>query len=67
MKFLSVAVGNSMHTISIFILFVLTAVVILGSIIHLGEGQANGFTGIPQLFIGPLLPLQQLDMVILLR
>jgi voltage-gated potassium channel len=48
MQFLSVAVGNSMRKISIFILFVLTSVVILGSIIYLVEGQTNGFTSIPQ-------------------
>lgn len=48
MRFLSVAVRNSMRKISIFILFVLTAVVILGSIIYLVEGQENGFTSIPQ-------------------
>ena len=48
MQFLSVAVVNSMRKISIFILFVLTSVVILGSIIYLVEGQTNGFTSIPQ-------------------
>lgn len=48
MRFLSVAVKNSLRKISIFILFVLTAVVILGSIIYLVEGQTNGFTSIPQ-------------------
>ncbi|HKH63364.1 MAG TPA: ion transporter [Flavitalea sp.] len=48
MKFLSVAVTNSMRKISIFILFVLTTVVILGSVIYLVEGQGNGFTSIPQ-------------------
>jgi len=48
MKFLSVAIRNSMRKISIFILFVLTAVTILGSVIYLAEGQTNGFTSIPQ-------------------
>ena len=48
MRFLSVAIGNSMRKISIFILFVLTSVIILGSIIYLVEGQTNGFTSIPQ-------------------
>ena len=48
MRFLSVAVVNSMRKISIFILFVITSVVILGSIIYLVEGQTNGFTSIPQ-------------------
>ena len=48
MRFLSVAVRNSLRKISIFILVVLTAVVILGSIIYLVEGQTNGFTSIPQ-------------------
>lgn len=48
MRFLSVALMNSLRKISIFILFVLTSVVILGSIIYLVEGQTNGFTSIPQ-------------------
>ena len=48
MRFLSVALKNSMRKISIFILFVLTSVVILGSVIYLVEGQTNGFTSIPQ-------------------
>jgi voltage-gated potassium channel len=47
MRFLSVAVRNSLRKISIFILFVLTSVVILGSIIYLVEGEDNGFTSIP--------------------
>jgi voltage-gated potassium channel len=47
MRFLSVAVTNSIRKISIFILFVLTLVVILGSIIYLVEGPENGFTSIP--------------------
>jgi voltage-gated potassium channel len=48
MRFLSVAIGNSMRKISVFILFVLTTVVILGSVIYLIEGSENGFTSIPQ-------------------
>jgi voltage-gated potassium channel len=48
MRFLSVALKNSVRKISIFILFVLTMVVILGSIIYLAEGRTNGFTSIPQ-------------------
>lgn len=48
MKFLSVAIINSLRKISIFILFVLTTVVILGSVIYLVEGRENGFTSIPQ-------------------
>ena len=48
MKFLSVAIKNSLRKISIFILFVLTSVVILGSIIYLVEGEEHGFTSIPQ-------------------
>jgi voltage-gated potassium channel len=47
-QFLSVAITASLRKISIFILFVLTAVVILGSVIYLVEGQTNGFTSIPQ-------------------
>ena len=48
MKFLSIAIKNSLRKISIFILFVLTTVVILGSIIYLVEGEEYGFTSIPQ-------------------
>lgn len=48
MRFLSVAIVNSLRKISIFILFVLTLVVILGSIIYLVEGPEHGFTSIPQ-------------------
>lgn len=48
MKFLSVAIRNSMRKISIFILFVLTTVTILGSVMYLVEGETNGFTSIPQ-------------------
>lgn len=48
MRFLSVAIINSLRKISIFILFVLTCVVILGSIIYLVEDDNAGFTSIPQ-------------------
>lgn len=48
MRFLSIAILNSIRKISIFILFVLSAVVILGSVIYLVEGPSNGFTSIPQ-------------------
>jgi voltage-gated potassium channel len=48
MRFLHVAIVNSIRKISIFILFVLSTVVILGSIIYLVEGPSNGFTSIPQ-------------------
>jgi voltage-gated potassium channel len=48
MRFLSVAILNSIRKISIFILFVVSIVVIMGSIIYLVEGPANGFTSIPQ-------------------
>lgn len=48
MQFLSIALMNSMRKISIFILFVITTVIILGSVIYLVEGQQNGFTSIPQ-------------------
>lgn len=48
LRFLSTAVISSLRKISIFILFVLTIVVILGSIIYLVEGPEHGFTSIPQ-------------------
>jgi voltage-gated potassium channel len=48
MRFLSVAIANSLRKISIFILFVLTCVVILGSVIYLVEDDNSGFTSIPQ-------------------
>ena len=49
MQFLSVAIVNSLRKISIFILFVITSVVILGSVIYLVEGDSNeGFSSIPQ-------------------
>lgn len=48
MRFLYVAIVNSVRKVSIFILFVISAVVILGSIIYLVEGPNNGFSSIPQ-------------------
>ncbi|AWO01126.1 ion transporter [Chitinophaga alhagiae] len=48
MRFLTVAILNSLRKISIFILFVLTVVVILGSVIYLVEDESSGFTSIPQ-------------------
>lgn len=48
MRFLTVAITNSLRKISIFILFVLTCVVILGSVIYLVEDENSGFTSIPQ-------------------
>lgn len=48
MRFLHVAIINSIRKVSIFILFVISAVVILGSVIYLVEGPENGFTSIPQ-------------------
>lgn len=48
MRFLTVAIFGSLRKISIFILFVMTTVVILGSVIYLVEGEENGFTSIPQ-------------------
>lgn len=48
MQFLHVAILNSLRKISIFILFVISTVVILGSVIYLVEGEKNGFTSIPQ-------------------
>ncbi|WP_423736709.1 ion transporter [Chitinophaga caseinilytica] len=48
MRFLTVAIGRSLRKISIFILFVLTCVIILGSVIYLVEDHNAGFTSIPQ-------------------
>lgn len=48
LRFLTVAMGNSLRKISIFLLFVLTAVIIMGSIMYLVEAGENGFTSIPQ-------------------
>lgn len=48
MRFLSIAMINSLRKISIFVLFLLTIVVILGSVMYLVEGPEHGFTSIPQ-------------------
>src|SRR5688572_25127576 len=48
MRFLRTAIYNSLRKISIFILFVITVVVIMGSIMYLIEDPENGFTSIPQ-------------------
>jgi voltage-gated potassium channel len=46
-SFLSTALRGSVRKISVFMLTVLSLVVILGSIMYLVEGPANGFTSIP--------------------
>ncbi len=48
MRFLSVAMGNSLRKISIFLMFVITLVVVMGSIMYLVEDADNGFTSIPE-------------------
>jgi voltage-gated potassium channel len=48
MRFLTTAIVGSLRKISIFMLAVLTLVVILGSVMYLVEGPANGFTSIPE-------------------
>ena len=48
MRFLSVALLNSLRKISIFLLFVITVAVIMGSVMYLVEDAGNGFTSIPQ-------------------
>ena len=48
LRFLSIALMNSLRKISIFVLFLLTIVVILGSIMYLIEDSENGFSSIPQ-------------------
>jgi voltage-gated potassium channel len=47
MSFLGSAIKSSAKKISIFMLFVLTLVIILGSIMYLAEKQQNGFKSIP--------------------
>ena len=47
MKFLGEALSNSARKISIFMLFVLFLVIILGSLMYIVEGGVNGFTNIP--------------------
>lgn len=48
LRFLSVAMINSLRKISVFLLFLLTMVVILGSVMYLVEEPKDGFTSIPQ-------------------
>lgn len=47
MRFLGIAIRNSLKKISIFMLIVLTIVVILGSVMYLVEGRQRGFNSIP--------------------
>lgn len=47
MSFLGTAISASLRKISIFILFVITMVIILGSIMYLIENGENGFYSIP--------------------
>ena len=47
MKFLGVAISSSIRKISIFMFFVFTLVIILGSIMYLVEHGQNGFSSIP--------------------
>lgn len=47
MRFLALALKGSMKKISIFMLTVLTLVIIMGSLMYLVEGGANGFSTIP--------------------
>ncbi|MBE7173967.1 MAG: ion transporter [Williamsia sp.] len=47
MQFLGVAIKGSAYKISIFTLFVMTLVVILGSVMYLVEKGQNGFSSIP--------------------
>ena len=48
MQFLGSALRASLKKIAIFMAIVLMLVIILGSIMYLVEGRANGFTSIPQ-------------------
>lgn len=47
MSFLNVAIRSSLKKISIFMLFVLMVVIILGSMMYVIEGRTNGFNSIP--------------------
>ncbi|MCF8368676.1 MAG: ion transporter [Bacteroidales bacterium] len=47
-KVLGVALRNSRHKIIVFLEVVVTMVVIMGSLMYLIEGEANGFTSIPR-------------------
>lgn len=46
-RFIMLAIWDSRAKISVFIVFVLIIVVIMGTIIYLVEGEANGYTSIP--------------------
>ncbi len=48
MRFLSIALKSSARKISIFMLWVLMLVVILGSVMYIFEGPNNGFGSIPE-------------------
>lgn len=48
MEFLQAALNSSLKKISIFMLVVLGLVIIMGSIMYLVEGRANGFSSIPE-------------------
>lgn len=48
MKFMGSALRASMKKIAVFMLVVLALVIILGSVMYLVEGPANGFTSIPE-------------------
>ena len=47
MRFLGIAISASLRKISIFMLFVIALVIILGSVMYLVEKGENGFTSIP--------------------
>jgi voltage-gated potassium channel len=47
-QFLKTAINSSMKKISIFMLVVLSLIIIMGSIMYLVEGRANGFSSIPE-------------------
>lgn len=47
MQFLRTAMAASLKKIAVFMLVVLTAVIILGSVMYLVEGRQNGFQSIP--------------------
>jgi voltage-gated potassium channel len=46
-KVLTIALRNSRHKIVVFLEVVITLVVVMGSIMYMVEGPANGFTSIP--------------------
>jgi voltage-gated potassium channel len=47
MEVLKIAIKSSMKKISIFMLVVLSLVIIMGSVMYMVEGRANGFKSIP--------------------